>query len=230
MATFNGSKFIHRQLTSILNQLCTHDEIVIVDDASTDSTISIIKKINNPLIKLYVNTRNIGPALTFSRALGQANGDLIFLSDQDDIWEANKVSCLKKFFEMTKADLILHNAFISSNNRLSKNTLFDLNKSSPGIFRNVYRNTYTGCCMAFKRKILKKILPISPNIGLFHDAWIGILAELFGYKILFLEVPLIKFIRHEANASSFKRRGLVTALTDRFFFIFEVSRHFYLKK
>jgi glycosyltransferase involved in cell wall biosynthesis len=222
LATFNGSKFINRQLNSILCQLCDSDEIVIVDDASTDNTISTIKKIKSPLIKLYINTENIGPASTFNRALGLASGDIIFLSDQDDIWEINKISYIKNLFSITQADLIVHNAFIVINNKDSKKTLFDLNKSRPGIFKNIYRNTYTGCCMVFKRKVLKKIMPISSNIGLFHDAWIGILSEIYGFNILFVEVPLVKFMRHGANSSSFKRRGLVTPITDRFFFIFEI--------
>ena len=96
LATFNGSKFINRQLNSILCQLCDSDEIIIVDDASTDNTISTIKKNKSPLIKLYINTENIGPASTFNRALGLASGDLIFLSDQDDIWEVNKISYISR--------------------------------------------------------------------------------------------------------------------------------------
>ena len=112
----------------------------------------------------------------------------------------------------------------------NKKTLFDLNKSRPGIFKNIYRNTYTGCCMVFKRKVLKKIMPISSNIGLFHDAWVGILSEIYGFNILFVEVPLIKFIRHGRNSSSFKRRGLFTPIADRFFFIFEIFIHLLSKR
>lgn len=226
LATFNGSRFIRRQLDSILFQLGNSDEVIIIDDASTDDTISIVNKINNPLIRLYRNPRNLGPALTFNRALELAKGELIFLSDQDDIWQPNKVSYLKDLFSKTKVDLIVHNAFIvTNNNRLVRNTLFDLNNSSHGVLKNIYKNTYTGCCMVFKRKVVKKILPISSKIGLFHDAWIGILSEIYGFNIKFVNVPLIKFIRHGGNASSFKRRSLAVAITDRLFFIFEILIH-----
>ena len=73
--------------------------------------------------------------------------------------------------------------------------------------------------MAFKREIFREILPISSHIGIFHDAWIGVLAEFFGYKIAFLHKPLMDFNRHEQNASTMKRRKIIPIIRDRAFFI-----------
>jgi hypothetical protein len=79
--------------------------------------------------------------------------------------------------------------------------------------------------MAFKKQLLKDVLPISSNIGLFHDAWLGILAEYYGYQIIFLRKTLIDFIRHENNASSSARRQLRLVLGDRLRFVLALLFH-----
>ncbi len=225
LATFNGSKFIFFQLMSILTQLKEFDEVIIVDDSSTDDTVSIITNIKDNRIKLFQNEKNIGAALTFSLALSYATGELIFMSDQDDRWHEEKVNILCGLFKAKSLDLIVHDANVEVDGIFAQDSLFSINSSSPGILKNIFKNTYTGCCMAFRSSILIKVLPISPNIGIYHDAWIGILAEYFGYKILFLKTPLIDFVRHDNNASSSKRRNLYLIIRDRVRFIFALLKH-----
>lgn len=225
IATFNGEAYISRQLKSILPQLGSNDEVILVDDLSTDDTLSIIKSMQDPRIRVFLNDRNIGAALTFNRALRNATGDLIFMSDQDDRWLDNKVDILSNLFNNESFDLIVHDANVEVDGIIAHDSLFVKNKSSSGIFKNIIKNTYTGCCMAFKRDILIKVLPISPSIGIYHDAWIGILTEYFGYKVLFLEIPLIDFVRHNNNASSSKRRNLYLVSRDRVRFIFAFLKH-----
>ncbi len=229
LATYNGSNFLRLQIDSILKQLKGNDELIVVDDASDDNTVSIIESYDSRIIRLYFNQQNLGPASAFNRALSLASGDLIFLSDQDDVWHPNKVSYLRNLFNILDADLIVHDAIIINKGVISENTLFELNQSRSGILKNIYRNTYTGCCMAFRRKILKNILPISSNIGLFHDAWIGILSEIYGFKVLFVNKPLINFIRHGSNASSSSRRSICSAFFDRIIFIYEIFKKIILK-
>jgi len=229
LATYNGSKFIRLQIDSILKQLKGNDELIVVDDASNDNTVSIIESYDCKIIRLYVNQYNLGPASTFNRALSLATGDLIFLSDQDDFWYPDKIFYLRNIFLTSGSDLLVHDAFVINHGNSMKKTLFQINNSRKGILKNIYRNTYTGCCMAMRRKILKKILPISPNIGLFHDAWIGVLAEYYGFKVLFVNTPLINFIRHGSNASSLKKRNVYLILKDRIFFVCELLRHILLK-
>ena len=90
IATFNGEKYISSQLDSILNQVVPVHEIIISDDMSTDNTIEIIKNCNNPIIKIFINKERLGVAKNFENAIKHANGDFIFLCDQDDIWLKNK--------------------------------------------------------------------------------------------------------------------------------------------
>ena len=94
MATYNGEKFIGKQLETILNQTIKVDEIIIVDDCSQDNTVELIRDImdrNPDTIKLISNTTNIGYKRNFKKALELCSGDYIFLSDQDDEWELYKV-------------------------------------------------------------------------------------------------------------------------------------------
>ena len=91
MAAYNGENYIEKQISSILCQLKPDDELVIVDDCSKDRTINVIKNFNDSRIKLLKNKFNYGVVATFERALSAAEGNIIFLSDQDDEWIDNKL-------------------------------------------------------------------------------------------------------------------------------------------
>jgi len=225
MAAFNGALNIERQIQSILNQLNLNDQLVVVDDASTDNTVSIIQSFNDSRIHLYINDVNVGTVQTFNRALHISNGDLIFLSDQDDIWMENKITTILNEFINTNVDLIVHDAIIVKNDIIFNDSLFKYSKSSSGIFRNVFSNTYTGCCMSFRSNVLKKVLPIPQVNGIWHDAWIGIISECYGFKIKYLNIQLIKWHRHDNNVSTTKSRNLYTIITDRIYLIYHIIFH-----
>ncbi|TXT34508.1 MAG: family 2 glycosyl transferase [Chitinophagaceae bacterium] len=225
MAAFNGAKYIKRQLSSILNQLGPNDQLIVVDDCSSDDTVKIINSFKDVRIQLYLNEVNVGAGRTFDRALHLADGDLIFLSDQDDRWFDNKISFISKTFSTQEVDLIVHDAVIVKGSQIISPSLFKIKSSSTGIVKNIIHNSYTGCCMAFNKDILGKVLPISPQIGIYHDAWIGILAECYGYKTAFVRVPLIEFNRHDENASAMKRRNLIYGLTERIVLILSLLNH-----
>ena len=224
MASYNGSRYIMNQLKSILGQLAKNDQLVIVDDCSLDSTVRIIESLKDPRIKLFKNTRNIGVVGTFNRALKNANGDIILLSDQDDEWLDNKVSFIRNFFISNNIDMVVHDAKIMQGGNIVTNSLFEQIGSSSGLFKNIYSNSYTGCCMSFRRSILKKILPIPNKKGIFHDAWIGILTKFYRFRVIFIATPLIVYNRHETNLSSMKRRSIYKIIPDRLNLIVSLFR------
>jgi glycosyltransferase involved in cell wall biosynthesis len=233
MAAYNGAQYIRRQLASILNQLGPDDQLVVVDDGSTDNTVQIIEGFKDSRILLHINAFNMGVVRTFDRALHLAQGDLIFLSDQDDRWYDNKISIIRKVFSSQDVDLIVHDAVIVEGDHMISSSLFKFGNSSAGVIKNIISNTYTGCCMAFKRDILGKVLPIPAKKGIFHDAWIGIIAEYYGYKIAFIDVPLIEFNRHDRNVSTMKRRKLSRILSERIVLLSAIITHItqvYFKK
>jgi len=224
VASYNGAMYIEKQLHSILDQLQSNDEVIIVDDCSFDDTVNIIESFKDSRIKLFKNTKNIGVVGTFNKALKNANGDIIFLSDQDDEWLDNKVSFIKNFFISNDIDMVVHDAKIMQGGTIVTNSLFGQIGSSSGLFKNIYSNSYTGCCMAFRRIILRKILPIPNKKGIFHDAWIGILAKFYKFKVIFIATPLIVYNRHETNVSTMKRRSILKIIPDRINLIISLIR------
>lgn len=198
LATYNGSKFILPQVLSILNQLSSKDEIIVSDNGSEDDTIKLLSNLNDNRIKILTEPIP-GIIPNFSNALSHACGDIIFLSDQDDLWMPNKI--LKVSELLLSADLVLHDALIvNEDQKIVMDSLFHFNATRIGFFTNLLRNGYVGCCMAFHRKILEHALPIPSNIGM-HDWWIGLVAEKY-FKVRHLHLPLIKYRRHNNNASN----------------------------
>ena len=91
IATYNGSRFIDRQLRSILCQLGPDDEVVVSDDGSADDTLSIIRQFGDSRIRIIDGPHRHSPIWNFEKAMQAAKGDYIFLSDQDDEWLPSKV-------------------------------------------------------------------------------------------------------------------------------------------
>lgn len=199
IATYNGSKFIKEQLQSILIQLGTNDEIIISDDSSNDDTIEIIENLQDPRIKIYKNNKFKSHIKNFEFALSKANGNYIFLSDQDDVWLNNKISnCINilDLYDLVVTDCI----YVSSNGDIINESYFLNVNARKGLIKNFIKNSYLGCCMAFNRKILKIALPFPNNINS-HDNWIGMIAEMFG-NTYFLNKKLLLFRRHGLNFST----------------------------
>lgn len=206
---YNGEKYIRKQLDSILCQLSSDDEIILSDDGSTDSTLEIINSYNDPRLKLLIHKKEANnftgyynTLFTINRniqyALSNAKGDIIFLSDQDDIWLENKV---KLFCEsLSHADLVVGNCMAMDKDSVVIASYFDnFIKPSKSLIRTLYKSSFHGCCMAFRREILRTALPF-PCLPIGHDTWIGIVA-MCKYRIEFLsEITLIYRI-HESNVS-----------------------------
>ena len=195
IAICNGEPYIKDQLSSIFPQLCSEDEIIISDDKSTDNTVDIIKGFNDRRIRLYINQFQ-NPILNFEFALSKCNGDLIFLSDQDDLWNTNKVKIVSELLK--EYDLVVTDCEVVDENGLTiHDSFFKLRNSNNGLIKNFIKNSYLGCCMAMKRRILEKALPFPKSIPM-HDIWIGMIAELYG-TTYFCNQKLVQYRRHGNN-------------------------------
>jgi glycosyltransferase involved in cell wall biosynthesis len=198
IATYNGEKFIHEQISSILSQLTEYDEIIISDDSSTDKTIDIINSFNDKRIKVFDNQQFKNPTYNFEFALKQASGDIIFLADQDDVWYANKVELMLN--SLIIYDLVVCDCHIGNGSlRIIKDSHFKWRESRSGIFKNLYKNSYLGCCMAFNRNVLNKSLPFPKYIPMF-DTWIGLIGDVY-FKTNFLDKKLMIYRRHDNNVT-----------------------------
>lgn len=220
MATYNGEKYIKEQIESILLNLTENDELIISDDDSTDETINIINKYieTDKRIKLF-NGPKQGVKQNFANAIKNCEGQYIFLCDQDDIWKENKVEKVLETFEKEKCTLVIHDAtvFNSDTKETIYESFFKHRNSGEGKIKNIWKNTYIGCCMAFDSKIVKDILPIPNDIEM-HDQWIGIINEKIG-KSYFLNEKLINYRRHSDNVSQMKHYGFMKMIRNRIVFI-----------
>lgn len=200
MASYNGEKYIKQQMDSIFDQSKQIDELIISDDSSTDKTIEIIKSYNDKRIKLIENQKFSSPIFNLENALKHAKGDYIFLADQDDIWYPDKVKIVLKHLE--NHNLVVTDCkLIDKDNTTLTPSFFQLINSGQGFFKNLIKNTYLGCCMAFDRSILNYTLPFPRKIAM-HDQWIGLNAELFS-SVYFCDDQLVGYRKHENNQTPF---------------------------
>lgn len=223
IATYNGEKFVKQQIDSILPQLFEGDELLISDDNSTDRTVEIIKQIPDCRIKISYNKEQ-GYTSNFENALRQASGDIIFISDQDDIWTPNKVAvCLN---ELTNYDIVVSDSYIiNENNEIISDSYFKLRNVKKTCFGNLIKFSYLGCCFAFRSEILNKAIPFPSNRKLCtHDNWLFLIGS-FYYKHKVLSEKLIYYRRHDGNVST---GGLISKTTTWFKIIYRLYLCFFL--
>lgn len=194
IATYNGEKYIEEQLSSILKQIEPDDEVIISDDGSKDNTIDIIKSFNDNRISIVQNHNRHGADGNFENALKLAKGDIIFMADQDDVWLDNKYEITLQ--ALADCDLVHSDSIVTDENL---NTLYDsfygMYNNGPGILKNIYRSTYFGSHMAFKKKILDYSFPFPQTVEIGHDLWIGLVAEMIG-TVKFIDDKLLLYRRH----------------------------------
>jgi cellulose synthase/poly-beta-1,6-N-acetylglucosamine synthase-like glycosyltransferase len=213
MCTYNGARFLNEQLESILGQSRLPDELVISDDCSTDETPSLIKSFSASApfpVRLYFNESNVGSTRNFERAIQYCDGEVISLSDQDDIWHHEKIERTEALFQsrpelglvFTDADVVDEGA------KPLGMTLWQsvgLNPERQGIIRSrkaaslLSQTTLaTGATMTFRSRFLPWILPIPGDISLIHDAWIALMISMLA-PIEIIPAPLIQYRMHPAQ-------------------------------
>lgn len=217
LATYNGEKFIEKQLNSLLNQTVSPSEVIICDDCSKDKTTEII---NNFISKnnlknwlVYKNTENLGFKKNFHKAVSLCTGDIIFTCDQDDIWCEEKTQVMLDFFkEHPNANAVSSSFSLIDENdseivKNSENNYGLLKLESNCEFKNVtlkeiiHSNISPGCTAAFTKNVAGVFLNNSKNI-LPHDYEINIIAASLG-GLYFINKRLIKYRIHSNNALGF---------------------------
>ena len=212
LCTYNGERYLSEQLNSILNQSNPVNQIIICDDASSDNTINIIKEYSKKfpeIISLNINKLNIGTIRNFENAILLTTGDIIFLSDQDDIWYGDKVEkMISAFNDQSDTLLLFTNGDLIDENALSIGiTLWDKWsfpveirknwKKNKLAFNDLLRNynKVTGATIAFRKELKKHILPIQVPCGYWHDAWFALHAAALN-GLSFTEDSLIQYRIH----------------------------------
>lgn len=204
LAAYKGEQFIAEQIESIRNQLGENDEIIVSDDCPAGETRRIVEEIaeKDKRIK-YFEGEGKGVIKNFENALGKCSGDVIFLSDQDDVWLPGKVEAVMKEIE-NGADLVLHDACVTDGDlNVTEPSYFAVHGASASLVNNLMRNTFVGCCMAFTKQVMHETLPFPKGIAM-HDWWIALAAIKKGRKVSLLQKHLILWRRHGNNVTGHK--------------------------
>ncbi len=200
LAAYKGEKYIAEQVMSILPQLGENDELIISDDYPQGRTFAAVENIIGADSRVrYIHGRGQGVIKNFENAINNARGEFIFLSDQDDVWLDGKVTAVMAEFGKG-ADVVMHNANIADGNlNRTGETAFQVNGTGTGIIKNIVKNTYQGCCMAYRAELNRYILPFPDSLPM-HDQWIGLMGEKHG-KVSLIEDSYLLYRRHGENVS-----------------------------
>lgn len=218
VASYNGEKFIVEQLTSILTQLGENDEIVIVDDCSTDATLELIEGISDRRIKVYRHEKNTGHVQAFAHAIEKCSGDYVFLSDQDDVWLENKLSLFLERFAISGVECVVSNYYSWNPERGSKSvrhTMLTERQSRFGRLLLLFQGRvgHLGCCMAFSKELISKAVPF-PNSVDAHDRWLLLYSIIFG-EIGLVEEYTLLHRKHSKNVTPKQRRKISVVVHSR---------------
>src|SRR6266496_5822470 len=173
MATYNGEKYLVEQLESLLNQTHKNIEIIITDDHSTDNTVFVIREFQKKYssIKLMIKENNSGVTKTFEQSISNCDGEYIAISDQDDIWELNKIEILLN--ELKDEDAVYSNSLLVDGNGKFLNKEFKSLMNLQSYYSGapfLLGNTLPGHSILMKANFAKRILPFPEKI--MFNRWI----------------------------------------------------------
>lgn len=220
MCTYNGAAHVVAQLESILSGTRRPDEIVVVDDASRDATVAMVRGIlesDGIDHRIEINSPRLGVTRNFERATSLCRGDVIVLSDQDDWWYPDRLAAAVDVFESEDDILLIHGdaRIVDGALRDKGETLLgalevsdaDRRAIRDGEAFPVYlrRNLATGATTSFRQSLLKAALPF-PEDWL-HDEWLAILASATG-RVRLEQRALVAYRQHGANQVGVRRLSL----------------------
>lgn len=212
LPTYNGARYIEKQLESLVKQSFPAYEIIIVDDVSKDETVEIIKRytLKYEFIKFFQNEINLNAIASFQKAASLAGGDYIAFCDQDDIWEQNKIENQINLLRSNEVDetkplLLFHDlSVIDENDIMTAASFWDMMKFRKYNFRFeslLFKNVVTGCTMIINKKMKDVFCATDVREIMMHDHWFALVAFSFGTAIYDRKV-LIKYRTHSNSVTS----------------------------
>lgn len=198
LPVYNGEEYIEEQILSILNEIHENDELIIINDGSSDSSLSICKNFKNDnRVRLY-NKKNQGLRKAINFLLIKAKNDFIVFADHDDVWLPGRLEKIKKYLDIH--DCVVVNSHICDEklNPIDK-TYFEIFPPTHSFMKMFYKSRVLGCCMAFKRESLDglRLIPY----GCWHDHFIMLWLMIRKKNIFYYDKALVLYRRHKNTLS-----------------------------
>lgn len=200
VCTYNGEKFVREQLNSIIGQTYPINEIIVQDDCSTDNTYNILCEYAQryPSITVIQNEQQMGISRNFFSAIKKATGDYIAISDQDDIWEPNKIEVQLQ----TIGDKLLCGGFSRPFSTDGTPIRYDSRIPNYNLLRLVYIGALSGHTLLFSKRLLS-LLPDTSGLSVYryYDVILCMVAAAYE-SIAFTDRVLVNH-RRFINAASY---------------------------
>ena len=207
LATYNGSKYLHEQLDSILSQSYGNINVIIRDDGSSDNTVMIIKEYeekDNRVKLLSDNLGNLGFVRNFEKLMKNSTSEYLMFSDQDDIWYNNKVETSYKRIKAIEekngksCPILVHTNSKIMNYETRTKSLFISDCAKNSSFENSFFNFFVqGSTMLINGSLKREALPFSKEVYL-HDRYLHLIAEFIGIRS-YIDVPTMDYRQHSNN-------------------------------
>jgi glycosyltransferase involved in cell wall biosynthesis len=201
MATYNGERHLRAQLESLAQQEMAPDELVVCDDASTDSTVAILREFAAHAsfrVEVIESRVNRGYARTFFAAAQKCRGGLIFFCDQDDVWSPGKISTISRIAASSSGQAFSHDISVFSE--------VATGPSLPSYFAYLRRTGFSpavcikGCATAVRSEFIRDWGWPDAGSDVAHDLWVALLATAFRQR-QYIDQPLVEHRLHAGNAS-----------------------------
>lgn len=217
LCTHQGERWIEEQLRSILAQSVPVAEIVVGDDASTDRTLEIVRAVASETdvpVRIREHEVALGVAANFADAIAATTGDVVALSDQDDVWHPDR---LERLLPHLDGVALVHSdaRLVDADGRPLGATLADSLEMSAweraamadgrALEALLRRNLVTGATAIVRRDAAVAALPVPA--GWIHDEWIAMCAAL-GDGVRFVPEQTIDYRQHGGNQIGVQRLGL----------------------
>jgi len=200
MTTYNGEKHLKEQLMSFLEQTRLPDELVVSDDSSNDKTIEILNKFKEKAsfeVKININQTNIGFTKNFEKAINLCTGDLIFISDHDDVWYKNKIEKMTEYISSDEKAYMAMNDCEIADSKMNPTGLSKINQVVN--YQGTIEGFIPGCCSVIRSKYKSLLFPFSEKMS--YDSWISFIGINTNSRII-LKETLQLYRRYETNTTN----------------------------
>ncbi len=206
--TYNSEKYIEKTLSSVFKQSRLPDELILVDDGSTDRTTELLesqRELSKDKLKVIIITiQHKGPGAARNKGIKVASGDWIAFLDSDDVWKTNKLAEIERVItSQSKVNFICHDEIFIKKNGKRKIMRYGRNyREELSLFKQLYySNMFSTSAVICKRSLLLEHGLFNEELQSAQDyeLWLRLSSKI---EPLFIHSELGYYIERDGNITS----------------------------